>query len=349
MRFLKRKSGLTIGAAAVISLLMPMATASAESSDSWNDYSEGSAPRELKPADSADATDAKPSSRLVPPAIPPATVDGARFGTAKTPQAVSGNAVRLAPGEVPQPRAYRTDSARTAADDDWSTVVCTYTPTTVDASPAPPAQGNQYPLARASAANLYGFAQSFDSQGGFGQTEHTSKATINYDLAINIGANWPQPSQITGFVNPSFDGAARVKSNHSPFTFAQSKATGGEKIQLGIARDNDARWQTPWDLSLTRNDGTTVMERWNWPGYNDGRALYANIDSTPGHQYHFTVRTETTSTSSPIFGAGASAQTDFGSAGLDAPSLGEGYFFRANDQSQFVIQYKLPKGWGTSC
>jgi hypothetical protein len=89
-----------------------------------------------------------------------------------------------------------------------------------------------------------------------------------------------------------------------------------------------------------------------WYGLDDGYYFVTNIDSTPAHVYNFSVRTRTTATSSPVFGAKAAAQIDYGSGGLDAPNLGPLNLFHANNRSEefFWIEYLLPPDWElTSC
>ncbi|GAA2009072.1 hypothetical protein GCM10009799_41120 [Nocardiopsis rhodophaea] len=330
-----------VGASFALTLAMP--TAVYADQESWKDWSPVDAPVELQPRDSDVSSG---SVETVEPSLHGEETAGDAVFSAEEVPGARHNVVELAPGEAASPQVRRTEVE--VSQDDWNDVWCRYNPS-VHADPSPPAKGRQYAMARAASPSLYGWAQAFDAQNGFGQQPHTSTATLKYNLAISIGMDWPQPSHITGFANPSFKGGVYAESKTSPITFSQSKASGGKKIDIGIARSGTYEWKNLWDLKYQRQDGIGYTKYWNWTGLDDGTAYAATMDATPGHTYDFTVQTKTSATSEPVFGASAQAQTDFGSAGLDAPSLAPGLFFKANDQSNLLIRYRLPAGWTATC
>lgn len=272
---------------------------------------------------------------------------GAKAGIASLPpkgSALRSQTVYLAPGQAATPHAVRSKGA-VAADSGFSDTWCDYIPYS-SAWPPPPASGNEYAMAEVPGI-VVGYEQAYSSQGGTSQSSDTRTANLQFDQPISIGIGWPQPSQITGYVNPSFQGGQFEQSNIS-YLYSTSSASTEEKIQIGISRENSYNWETLWDIVGTSTDGTAKNDWWAWGGLN-GTAFYMNIDSTPGHVYHFTETATSSATSNPVFFAGAVAQIDYGSLGLDAPYLELGNYFRANDNSNFVIKYSLPPGWTTSC
>ena len=252
--------------------------------------------------------------------------------------------VHLDAGEPASPRVVRVDNNQSSRD--FQSTWCFYIANRT-ANPPPPGSGDQYAMARTAGRNSW--AQAFDSQGGSVQSPHTSTARTTFSVSINIPFDWPQPAQINGYANPSFLGGHAVLSRHSPLTLGQSSATSRNAIRFGAARDSSYNWLSLWDTSLTRGDGTEWLEYWTWPGLDDGYAFFVNIDATPAHVYHFNVETTTSATSRPIFGAPAAAQTDYGSAGIDAPSLGAGLHMLSNDFDDMAIEYLMPPGISVIC
>ncbi|MGP3989290.1 hypothetical protein [Streptomyces sp. 3N207] len=182
-----------------------------------------------------------------------------------------------------------------------------------------------------------------DSQGGQDAPRQTTSTSVDWYLPIEIPDDWPQPSQISGWANPTFKGAMFVNSNYW-WWGGTSLAGAQQKISIGMARDNDTRWRTLHKMDLERNNGTEATEKYKLDIGDGNEVNYANMDTTPAHTYTFRVRSKSTAWSDPATFAGAQAQTDFG-GDIDAPGhlLDNGYVQPNGPFGDALIEYKAPK------
>jgi hypothetical protein len=183
----------------------------------------------------------------------PLSLDGKRFHVANLDKTKSTTMVSQ---RSPAPTAKQIGKQDAITTSNFNSFFCGYPVTSVQASPPPPASGNQYAIARA-AESLWGYAQAYDAQGGTQQTPHSSTANISFNVRIDIPIDWPQPSQINAYANPWFDGGHYVDSNISPLTFSASSAsTAAHRVWMvtGLASvhadslghpDQQGRWDRP--------------------------------------------------------------------------------------------------------
>ncbi|RZT80272.1 hypothetical protein EV382_3518 [Micromonospora violae] len=332
----------------LLAAVAPVTNAAADQAPAYGDYRpgagvDGDVPKPL------DLKDVPATAKLAEPLAS----KGRGFTTAELNVQSLGSRLQFS-SKAPAPKAQKSTNA-TGADrsngpaDDFNHYYCAYYPNSVSATPPPPASGSQYAMAKAY-DTLWGYAQAFDAQDGLFQSPHTSSANIAMDLNITVPIDWPQPSQMNAYVNPFFQGGHYVETTISPFTFSSSQASTRQLIQFGWSRDATPFMQTLWDIQTSKGDGTSELIHYYWHGLEDGNYYVFNVDSTPAHTYKFSARTTTSATSNPVFGAAATAQIDYGSGQLDAPSLGPLNLFRASMDEYYVIEYLLPMDWElTNC
>lgn len=281
-----------------------------------------------------------------------------QFETTLSGEVVDRASIGATKGRSPQgmPSSRPRAKKRTAAEGDVTVAAtvghCYYYKGYGYGNPPPPGSGNSYAIARGdgSASPFPMYTQATSSLGGTNATTDTRRAIAQTGAGFKI-ADWPQPAQVRVHFNPSYTGAMRLDSNIAPFTFATSEGSGRMVLNEGVSRDDEIILKTKADLSRSLRNGTGQTYKFSFPGYADG-ADSITIDMTPNHTYYGFVETQTTATAASQFLAGASAQVDFGSAGIDAPAVAPGgrTTFTNSALPYMYWQYILPDGYTlTTC
>lgn len=267
----------------------------------------------------------------------------ATFGTGKLPEGVRDKAktVDIAAGETIRPRLDASDNE--VGVKELKSTWCQYRWKTKVKGKPPIDNLYRYGASKVRKSGSRQASQlAHDAQGGFDAPKQTTTTRVDWSVPIEIPDDWPQPSQISGWANPTFKGAVFVNSNYY-WWGGNSGAGAQQQIRIGIARDNDTRWRTLHDLNLESTNGTEETVDYQ-RGIDDGDPSYANIDTTPDHTYTFKVRSKSLAWSDPVTGAGAQGQVDF-NGDIDAPgNLVDGGYVRPDGPFDTVlIQYKAPK------
>lgn len=260
------------------------------------------------------------------------------------PSAGSIDASALASGTTATPTAVQTgDTARPSTATQW----CYYWWNNWDAVPPPPGQGNSYAIARAT-RNGVSWTQAFESHGGGNSTTDSSSSYTSHNLPIVLPDYWPQPSRLIGVVNPQFKGQHFLDSNNSIFG-SQSFASSRERIRFGWLLNGVHYWDTLWNFYHESHNGLDYSYTHEWPGHSDS-GEFAYAEGIPTRSYTFKFRVDATAKTSTVFGAGARSQIDWGSQGIDAPSLGPGNHVHADHRVAWaLIGYEVPDGWNIQC
>jgi hypothetical protein len=228
----------------------------------------------------------------------------------------------------------------------YHTVTCTYAPTVLTATPPPPASGSTYAIAKGQLSNQFGWAQAVSSLNGLGSGTDVRRALVRIGRPLQLTGFQPE-SQMTAYWNPSWDGEEYLYSDIGIGVISSASAQFQEAII--IAKDNGGLWTFLVNSTYSSNDGGSSRVRWTHARLTGGLAYGYNLDLTDNHLYTPETQIQITATAHNQITAPAFVQMDFGSAGLSAPSLAPGLFWEGQDQTNIVVGYLIPNGFGVTC
>jgi len=279
-------------------------------------------------------------SRFVPPAIPlPATIrDGALVPTgaalaeanaqlAKTGKPALGDAPVLVPKLSTPTAAQRSEaqSSGAGAAEIYDTD-CHAELRMADATPAPPATGNPFAIAKENMqiVNMlnYGYLQADGTSPGNGTVVTTPVAQTPFYTGFKWPANYPANSYVTVTFQPQWEGAISVLSQG--YLGGLSKATGVFSSTQGFYNATLNKWenlQAMGKLSETATDGD-LHNFYFKRNYANGnvQSYTLGINLVPGQTYYYYNYGQAQGKAESDVGGPSGAAVDFGSLDLDSPA-----------------------------
>lgn len=293
------------------------------------------------------------STMETPPTfVPPAVTPTQSPLSARQKDAVP--AVMLSPGESANPTAAppgkeiagASKALAVAATDGYDHFYCSYYFGAKSAWPGPPASGQSWAAARnADVWGAFGYEIATSGRNGFDFATTTQQANLDYRLNLNLGLAFPAGSRVAGWIQPEMKGGFALNSGISPY-LTPSSARGTFSAAAGWIIGVQEFKQPLWDLTQSVAGEPKIYNTYYTPG-SDWFRFETQIQ--PGTTNTFNVSSDVKSEATAVVGAGSYAQVDFGSGGIDAPSMENGGHFSPDYKGYTMIEYLVPQGWTVGC
>lgn len=220
---------------------------------------------------------------------------------------------------------------------------------------------NGYPYRSAGqASGLYQATETQAAANGLGITPQTYTAYGRSEYQVELD-NFPYGSYVRSYINPIFrsQGTTISRVAVTPYPPATSAAEVGFSISTSIGLAGEPSWQRLYGSSFRNDSGTSRYSPvWYTNGLPPGTAFGRQMSISGNNIYSYIVKSFSTSRAEPIWGAAASARSDFGSLVEDAPfelspytnGLKVNAVTITKAAEDFVtMNMTLPAGWTALC